>query len=431
MIRRLAIVLALIIAVPVVAIPGWIATHRTDLDTVDDADLTVPRSQVPPGQNGFDHFVKAAETLDLPAEADERSCAIRATELWEPEWTEAMLRRNESALASVRRGVDAPAFQVPLAPPDETADVMEPLIGVRRLLSLSGAEARLRLAQGDYAGAMERAALGLRAGKRLSGGEGVGLLGMMFAAAFQSISFDYIDHVVREVSPSRDSARAWVAMLESARWSPADWERTWASEYQGVRALTGNLDIDASSVLDSEDISWMTALTWRVIPADYLWQPNRTLSWTAEIYRDRQRRSAFNCRAAYEYLASYHGRGPALWKVRLSPNPVGGMLLGLALPDLHRFDLKRCHAETKISLVQALIAAKAYWHAEGRLPARLGDLVPEYLDRFPHDRFAGAPLRYSRERQVVYSVGDDFTDSGGGDEFDLGNAAEPAVSLSF
>ena len=93
--------------------------------------------------------------------------------------------------------------------------------------------------------------------------------------------------------------------------------------------------------------------------------------------------------------------------------------------------IKRCHAETKLSLVQALIAAKAYWDAEGSLPARLGDLVPEYLDRFPHDRFEGALLRYSRERQVVYSAGDDFTDSDGGDEFDLGNAAEPAVSLSF
>jgi hypothetical protein len=48
-----------------------------------------------------------------------------------------------------------------------------------------------------------------------------------------------------------------------------------------------------------------------------------------------------------------------------------------------------------------------------------------------HEESDGAPLRYSRERQVVYSVGEDFTDSGGGCDFDLHNAAEPALRIAF
>jgi len=43
---------------------------------------------------------------------------------------------------------------------------------------------------------------GAASGTRLSGGEGVELLGMIFAVAWQSISLADIDHVVREVSLS-------------------------------------------------------------------------------------------------------------------------------------------------------------------------------------------------------------------------------------
>jgi hypothetical protein len=43
---------------------------------------------------------------------------------------------------------------------------------------------------------------GVASGARLSGGEGVELLGMIFAVEWQSISPADIDHVVREVSLS-------------------------------------------------------------------------------------------------------------------------------------------------------------------------------------------------------------------------------------
>ncbi len=49
----------------------------------------------------------------------------------------------------------------------------------------------------------------------------------------------------------------------------------------------------------------------------------------------------------------------------------------------------------------------------GRLPETLGELVPEYLDDVPRDDFDGEPLRYDRDKKVVYSVGEDLTDDGG------------------
>src|SRR5206468_3772429 len=54
------------------------------------------------------------------------------------------------------------------------------------------------------------------------------------------------------------------------------------------------------------------------------------------------------------------------------------------------------------------LAAERYRQANGRWPARLGDLVPGQLSEVPADPYGGGPLR-CRQREgtfVVYSVGE-------------------------
>ncbi len=355
-------------------------------------------------------------------EWDERLNAIRSGEEWDPAWIEATLARSAPAMAALQRGLAAPAFQVPphshLSAEDE---VLDALIGVQRLVKLAGAGARLRLAAGDPRGAVEGALLGIRAGRRLSSAPGTGLIEMMLAKTYQGIGLADLERVVRAVPLTREWAHSLAARLESERWSSADWDRTWAAEYQQGKATLSGFDINEGTY---DGILGL-------IPSDYLWQPNRTFSSLAERYRDFQGRGALDCRESHSSWPTRDERRLELAAALLSPNPVGAMLVELAMPNFERFELRRCHLETRISLVQTLIAAKAYWHEEGTLPARLGDLVPDYLEAVPVDRFVGAPLRYSRERQLVYSVGEDFADAGGGDSPDPGHAAEPGLSLAF
>ena len=64
---------------------------------------------------------------------------------------------------------------------------------------------------------------------------------------------------------------------------------------------------------------------------------------------------------------------------------------------------------------QVALAVERCRLAHGDLPARLEDLVPDYLDGVPLDPFDGAPLRYKRTEKgyVVYSIGPDGVDDGG------------------
>jgi len=96
-----------------------------------------------------------------------------------------------------------------------------------------------------------------------------------------------------------------------------------------------------------------------------------------------------------------------------------------------RVQLERCQLETHVSLVEALVAAKAYSDAEGALPERLEDLVPRYLDALPLDRYDGSPLRYARAARAVYSIGEDFTDTGPAAAPSPHDPRDPGLSLAF
>jgi hypothetical protein len=63
--------------------------------------------------------------------------------------------------------------------------------------------------------------------------------------------------------------------------------------------------------------------------------------------------------------------------------------------------------------LRLLIACQRYERRNGLLPAKLDDLVPEFIEAVPKDPFDGQPLRYSAERRIIWSVGKNLKDDGG------------------
>ena len=68
-----------------------------------------------------------------------------------------------------------------------------------------------------------------------------------------------------------------------------------------------------------------------------------------------------------------------------------------------------------MALLRIELAIERYERAYGRLPLRLRDLTPQYLDELPCDPFSGRPFVYkpSGDQFVLYSVGRDGRDDGG------------------
>jgi len=435
MLRRIAITFGLLLAISLVIVPAWIATHRSDLPTPNDEDLAVQLSELREGDNGFDDLVAAAELLDWPedGEYDERLDAMRAGKSCKLTWVEDMLTRNAPAMAALHRALEAPAMQLPTVQDtdDELTDPLLPLLKAKRFVGLAGAEARLQLDRGDRERAVERAMLGMRLGKRIGGGEGVQLLHMMVATALQLTSIADLEAVVRRIPLDAPAAGELVAQLDAAWLTAEDWRRMWAAEYQYVRAIIPELQPSREDLLPDVPDGTPSARLWRLVPMDYLWQPNRTLSSISDIYRRQQHRSALACSEAYPQSLREGDRYFRIARAIVLQNPLGNIMAEVLPAGFDRFEMKRCHLETRIALLRTLIGSKAYWDTHGRLPSSLDDLVPRYLPDLPHDRFGGKELAYSEARKVAYSVGEDFLDAGGGEPPNPSDANEPAISLAF
>jgi hypothetical protein len=94
--------------------------------------------------------------------------------------------------------------------------------------------------------------------------------------------------------------------------------------------------------------------------------------------------------------------------------PLTGMTSVTVVPLFQRIG----NAQAKQRGLIAALAIERFRHANSeRLLETLDELVPQYLSAVPDDPFDLRPLRYNTTKQgyVVYSVGADFQDDGGGE----------------
>lgn len=93
-----------------------------------------------------------------------------------------------------------------------------------------------------------------------------------------------------------------------------------------------------------------------------------------------------------------------------------GVMARVLLPPTKSVVVKAANDEAIDSCSIAAIAATRYRLANGVLPSDLDQLVPAYLSAVPLDPFDGKPLRLARHngQWIVYSIGQDLTDDGGG-----------------
>jgi hypothetical protein len=92
------------------------------------------------------------------------------------------------------------------------------------------------------------------------------------------------------------------------------------------------------------------------------------------------------------------------------------MLERLMLPALGNAAKKFAYGQASVNLARVAIALERYRLAHDEYPEALDMLVPQFMEKLPHDIINGQPLHYRRTSDgqfVLYSVGWNETDDGG------------------
>jgi len=85
-------------------------------------------------------------------------------------------------------------------------------------------------------------------------------------------------------------------------------------------------------------------------------------------------------------------------------------------PALEPMAREVAREQTTVDLAYLGCALERYFLDKKEYPAGLGDLMPQYVEKVPHDVLTGEPYRYrliDKEHFVVYSIGIDGKDDGG------------------
>jgi hypothetical protein len=94
---------------------------------------------------------------------------------------------------------------------------------------------------------------------------------------------------------------------------------------------------------------------------------------------------------------------------------IGEYLMALLMPAVRKVQMAHDRAEQSDRNLRVAFALAAYRADQGRYPAKLDDLAPDYLAAVPGDLFSGKPLIYKPEEKgyLFYSVGPNGKDEGG------------------
>jgi len=118
---------------------------------------------------------------------------------------------------------------------------------------------------------------------------------------------------------------------------------------------------------------------------------------------------------------------------KIQSTPMIHVLLHEIMPLLSRVTTLELRTIAHLRTADAALGVQRYRLAAGKLPDKLADLVPTYLQSVPKDPFDGNDLRYKKLETgfVVYSIGEDLSDDGGKEKPPRSTKESPNWDVTF
>lgn len=356
----------------------WVSWALKDDTPPEDDDLQFVRASVPAAENGF-RFVS-------------------------------QFAAGEGRLEAFDKCIASPRFQ--FSDPRELSGQMD--FGredSRDFVKLASLRAWTLFKEGKEKEAFDATLAIVRLGQQVEGGQGF-LIHYMTGIGLKELGLKRLREILPATALSRDVLAAFISDL--GKYSP------------DPNALVEVLKLHYTSF--SAEMEAAGSLGSPLVPYSYSLKPNRTQGLIAQALRALIHRAGKTYAEADSELARF---GASLGGTRIfSPNRIGNRLLELHLQRIRPLFVDVCSEKASLAATQLLIALKCYQAKNGRLPASLSDLVPEYFPVVPKDPFDGKDMKYSQEKKILWSVGFDLVDAGGTFKQE-DDSREPAFKIEF
>jgi len=420
-----AFLIVILFLAALIYVPIW------DIAPPDVSDLAVVRTEVPPEENAYICFLNAASNMLYEPQGFVPSKYLRG-QTNDDALVSAFIATNQAAIAWVKLGVERPFCQKP-----DIASDPDPMWTYRFFeigYHLLATQARFERIQGRMSEATDATLLLIRYGSRLQQAS-ENMIDYPLANGVVNMGLTQATALARDKRCGLAERARLLAALAELRFANQELAKSARGDYAVQMELLEPTRSGRAYQIYADRLGVSkfkrTVVRLRVqfvyLPS-YFMQYNRTRHLIAGDYR------LLMAHAGTAYADHPLGGSDTTGVLSGNTNQNDGPsakrgqthrlrwpsanVLGLRIWRYQRKMLadkvrRACGDACKLSATQLLLACRAYEEATGHLPETLQALVPDYLPVVPRDPFDGQPFRYSTERRIIYSVGEDLTDDGG------------------
>ncbi len=405
--RLIIIAVAVILAVVVVY-----RISRRDIAPPDVSDLMVEYHPIADDKNAFIYLHEACEewqrfenSTTLPYEIVGHTVPV---DQYNPEEMEKLIAANSRVLELFDKAMELERLQFP--------EVINQYQRLRYLSSLRRIGAhQINRALHIFRNGDEKKAFDLlidiaRFGSMIEKGEGI-LIHFVIGQDIKRSALQRFRELLSETDLDPEHLTTYIGQLRDFHEDGTAVVRSLKAQFKICAKLID--DLYNNRVPKSEAIHYAPPRKSRFIP--YSFRPNKTKLIVANAFRT----CIANIHRSHTDYQTYEYPLPSERNlfgetIFMGDNWVGKLLCYDLSPTLHEtFAFRRKWQTLSLNATQLLITLKCYKLDHGDLPETLDQLVPDYIDAIPIDDFDGKPLRYSKEKKIIYSIGSDMKDNGG------------------
>lgn len=411
-----------------------------DIPPIDDSDLMLSKLDISDEENAFYIWQEALIYADDGSLLEEKegyddvelSDQIINGEAWDPEYVARIVNQNRDLINKINQAAEKSYYQPPeLQDPEKYSWELEiapvnPMASIR-LTKLKNLEAAYLFSQGRQKEAISEVFKMIKIAQIKQNSQAT-IIEYLIANAVKNIALTELRTIINMSSLSKDEYKEIIAELNKYK----DNKNGFIAGFKADYIFTKNgLDNLGEQIEMMDDIPYAR----NMYASDFYFQPNKTKAFFADIARKRianinkeycsdTEPLEFN-KKEYEDLKN--------WKLMFTQNALGELINSVIYVAIGDRTDDICLESFSIIGTQILIATKAFWTENERLPQSLNELVPEYFSEIPKDPFDGQPVRYLPEKKIIYSVGEDFEDANGVHEEDsiFLDDDEPAIKIKF
>lgn len=402
----------------VFALANWLHEDEAPLDY---SSMDIRRGAEDAEVNGYTALRELAQSREIELGDFFQELDEMPREDWDVGAMAAVVEEHAWAFAEMNAVFAKPEFYFdqPITP-----DTLIPEVGFfRDYVRLGTLQARVAWRGGEDGAALERLLELEQQLSRYREGGG-GLISMLTAVACHGILEEAISDFLAEASLSPEAFGQAASEMDFYQGVPRSFQSAMRHEFHFTKYCIEMMVDDPHGMLTgiatlSGDESEEKRSTWKKqfyrSTIGFVFKPTQTLNTVyrgyAEVVEEAPKpASAREYEIWSEIEAGMEKRGR--WQL-VSRNAVGVILLKILLPAVESVQGHVDRSVAAGAATQLGFALRAYYGKHGELPESLEALVPDYLEAIPRDPFDGEAMRYSRERAIVYSVGEDFIDDGG------------------